>query len=184
MAGKRQQEPGLEPDINQVITPMLDMAFQVLMFFILTFHPSQLEGLMELNLPDAGQAAAPKPEQAQPDKSMLGEPEVAAEITVVLKTRHDGVQDGSVGQILLQERQGAKDMPNKKQGGRDVPDHDALRRYLTEARNGLTNQTDIKIQADSALRYSAIMEIMDVCMRAGFKNIGFSPPPDLATPGT
>jgi hypothetical protein len=135
-------------------------------------------------LPDAGQAAAPKPEQVQPDKSMLGDPEVAAEVTVVLKTRHDGIQDGSVGQILLQERQGPRDMPNKKRGGRDVPDHDALRRYLTEARNGLTNQTDIKIQADSAIHYSAIMEIMDVCMRAGFKNVSFSPPPDLATPGT
>src|SRR4051794_5964424 len=31
-------------NLNIIITPMLDMAFQLLAFFIMTYHPSALEG--------------------------------------------------------------------------------------------------------------------------------------------
>ena len=32
------------PNLNPIITPMLDMAFQLMAFFIMTYHPSALEG--------------------------------------------------------------------------------------------------------------------------------------------
>ena len=70
MAGKRGIEASVDVDINKVITPMLDMAFQIFAFFIVIYHPSQLEGQMLLNLPDVGQAKAAKPEDARPDQSM------------------------------------------------------------------------------------------------------------------
>src|SRR5438270_9189536 len=99
MAGKRTVEASLDVDINKVITPMLDMAFQIFAFFIVIYHPSQLEGQMLLNLPDAAQAKAAKPEEAKPDPSTTGQLELPAEISVIAKTkRPDGSQDGSITQ--------------------------------------------------------------------------------------
>jgi len=179
MAGKRRVEASVDVDINKVITPMLDMAFQIFAFFIVIYHPSQLEGQLLLNLPDVGQAKAAKPEDARPDQSMAGELQLPAEITVVARTkRPDGSQDGSITQISVQEQLGTKDLIKLDPGSNDVPNLDALRKYLQSVRDGLSNQSDIKIQAESGLRYECVMQVMDICTRAGFKNVGFAPPPD------
>ena len=169
MAVKRRSEVSVDVDINKVITPMLDMAFQIFAFFIIIYHPSQLEGQMLLNLPDAALAKAAKPEDASPDRSTTGQLELPAEISVIARTkRPDGSQDGSITQISVQERLGTKDVIKQDQGSKEVPSLDALRKYLQSVRDSLTNQNDIKY----------VMEIMDMCTRAGFKNVGFAPPPD------
>ena len=179
MASERRSEASVDVEINKVITPMLDMAFQIFAFFIISYHPSQLEGQMLLNLPDAAQAKAAKPEDARPDQSMTGQLEMPAEISVIAKTkRPDGSQDGSISQISVQERLGTKDVIKQEQGSKEVPNLDVLRKYLQSVRGSLSNQNDIKIEAESGLRYEYIMQIMDMCTRAGFKNVGFAPPPD------
>ena len=64
---RRDAAASSEVDMNRVITPMLDLAFQVLLFFIFTYHPSQVEeGQMDLTLPDAAKAQAETPQQANP----------------------------------------------------------------------------------------------------------------------
>jgi len=45
----RQKPDHVEPDLP--ITPMLDMSFQLLAFFIMTFHPTQTEGQIMVALP-------------------------------------------------------------------------------------------------------------------------------------
>src|SRR5438477_7103739 len=179
MAGKRGIEASVDVDINKVITPMLDMAFQIFAFFIVIYHPSQLEGQILMNLPDAAQAKAAKPEDAKPNPSMIGELELPAEITVLAKTkRPDGTHDGSITQVSVVDRLGSKDIIKQDQDSKDVPNLDALRKYLQSLRGGLSNQKDIKIEAEGGLRYEHVMQIMDMCTRAGFKNVGFAPPPD------
>ena len=49
MARRRKEEPPV--DITLPITPMLDMSFQLLSFFILTFRPIATEGQMPVALP-------------------------------------------------------------------------------------------------------------------------------------
>ena len=49
---RRQHTPNTEPDLP--ITPMLDMSFQLMAFFILTFRPVPTEGQLSLILPDSG----------------------------------------------------------------------------------------------------------------------------------
>jgi biopolymer transport protein ExbD len=171
MTSRRRAEPALGVELP--ITPMLDLAFQVLLFFIMTYHPSQLEGQMELTLPDAAQAKAASVAEARPDQAAPGELELPSEMTVLVKTQHDGVHDGAISQISVQERQGTK----------DISDLETLRKYLADTRGGLGNQNDIKIQADSGLRYAFVMQIMDMCTRAGFRNVSFGPPPDLGPQG-
>src|SRR5581483_5651250 len=100
MLGKRNKSDSMDVEINKVITPMLDMAFQIFAFFIVIYHPSQLEGQLLLSLTEVAQAKAAKPEDAKPDQSMTGELELPAEISVLAKTkRPDGSQDGSITQI-------------------------------------------------------------------------------------
>ena len=46
-------------------------------------------------------------------------------------------------------------------------------------REGLSNKEGIKIQGDGRLKWSKIISIMDTCRKAGFRDVGFAPPPDL-----
>jgi biopolymer transport protein ExbD len=174
MAKRAYEESGVEPDMNRVITPMLDLAFQVLLFFILTYHPSQVEeGQMQLSLPDAAQPQAANPQDARPDMSMPGDLELPSEVTVSVKTQHGDRAPGQISLITVEDRVNKQDLETPA----------ALRKYLEKIRGGLSNQNDIKLQADSAVKYKYVMEVMDICTRAGFKNVGFGPPPDAGGGG-
>jgi biopolymer transport protein ExbD len=157
-------------DVDLPITPMLDLAFQVLLFFILTYHPSDLEGQVEMSLPDLAQAKAAKPENVNPNASATGPLELPAEVTVLLYIRRDGPRDGSLGRIVVQEKQGNKEIADKK----------ALEKYLEHIRPNLANSHDIKLAGDSDLKNGTTMEIMDICTRAGFTNIALGRPLDQA----
>ena len=68
MAGKhRQQADYVEPDLP--ITPMLDMSFQLMAFFVFTFRPSPTEGQIAMSLPkdDGGGVGIPNPAAPQPE---------------------------------------------------------------------------------------------------------------------
>ncbi|CAN5496975.1 hypothetical protein BH10PLA2_BH10PLA2_36020 [soil metagenome] len=162
------QDPPVEVEIP--VTPMLDLAFQILLFFIFTYQPSRMEGQLEMTLPDLAQAKAAKPENVKPSSSATGELELPAEVTVLLYIRRDGPRDGSLGRIVVQE----------KQGNKELPDRVALEKYLASIRTGLANTHDIKLAGDSDLKNGVTMEIMDVCTKAGFTNIALGKPLDQA----
>jgi biopolymer transport protein ExbD len=160
-------DPPLEVELP--ITPMLDLAFQVLLFFILTYHPSQLEGQMEMSLPDLGQSKAAVPDNAKPQLASSGPLELPSEVTVLLYIRRDGPRDGSLDRIVVREKAGEKKVASKAE----------LERYLEKIRPELANRNDIKIEADSDLKNGIAIEIMDVCTKAGFTNIALGRPLDL-----
>ncbi|HZY87959.1 MAG TPA: biopolymer transporter ExbD [Gemmataceae bacterium] len=151
------------------ITPMLDMAFQLLMFFIFTYHPSGMEGQMDLSLPSDAKARAKTPDQVDPkaeaDKNPL---EIPSDLTVIVRTQQDGVNNGIISALTLEQASGQK----------PVNDLKALESELAEARKA-SSHPNIKIQGDGKLKWSAIVQVMDVCRKAGFNNISFVPPPDF-----
>jgi hypothetical protein len=62
----------VEPDLP--ITPMLDMSFQLLSFFIMTFHPTPTEGQIAMTLPPAeegGGSSNPDITAEQPKKFVV-----------------------------------------------------------------------------------------------------------------
>lgn len=61
----RQTTDFVEPDLP--ITPMLDMSFQLLAFFIMTFKPSPTEGQIAMSLPPA-QVGGPSDKIPDPGK--------------------------------------------------------------------------------------------------------------------
>ena len=170
MSRKRKPIEQSEVELGRVITPFLDMAFQILFFFVMQYQPSALEGQLDMALPATGQGVArEKPDQSSPETDI----ELPAELEVIVRTRdlerQDQVQDGTIGRILVKDSAGERAVGNQED----------LRKYLEKVRPTLNNQDDIKIQADGRLKYVFVVEVMDICRRAGFQNVGFAPPPDL-----
>lgn len=158
---RRARHPALEVELP--ITPMLDMTFQLLVFFILTFRPQALEGQMNFALP-SGSGSMPQGESA------AGEVELPPEWTVMVKTVRDGINDGSISQLIVCSRTGEH----------AVADLKALGRHLKQINQGLANeQATIQISTDSTLKYACLIQVMDVCRQAGFR-VGFAPPADVA----
>src|SRR5947209_14965618 len=62
---RRKPIPLVDPDLP--ITPMLDMSFQLLSFFILTFHPMPTEGQLSVNLPKIDAADKPQDTPTPPE---------------------------------------------------------------------------------------------------------------------
>src|SRR5262249_45163516 len=65
VARTRKEEPPV--DITLPITPMLDMSFQLLSFFILTFKPMPTEGQLAINLPRLDATKTPPTDMPVPD---------------------------------------------------------------------------------------------------------------------
>ncbi len=168
MRRKRKGEHG--PEVELPITPMLDMAFQLLVFFIFTYHPSSLEVQMELSLPAAGEARAQDQKDVDPNKISDSEIEEPAQITIIAKTQLAGGQSGALSQMIV-DGLSKMTLSNVK----ELAAH--LRRLKGDQK--LSNKEKISIQADSGLRWAYVVEIMDTCKKAGFSNIGFSPPTEL-----
>ncbi len=171
----RREKSEAAAEVSLPITPMLDMAFQLLTFFIFTYHPSGLEGQMDLNLPSEKAAAAKDKDQidpnAAPDKAQDLVP--PSDLTVIVRTQQDGVNNGIISALTLEQAAGQK----------PVNDLKALEAELTEAKKAAPNDA-IKIQGDGKLKWSAIVQVMDVCRKAGFNNISFVPPPDFGLAGS
>ena len=173
---KRGGDAGPEPNVP--VTPFLDMAFQLLAFFIMTYHPSALEGQMELALPSNQEKAAASPDQVALDAESHKDPDedlkLPIELTVVIKTQHDGVNDGAISGLSVQDQAGQKpingSLPEMFKG---------LEAHLKTVREGLNNKEGIKVQGDSRLKWKEVVKIMDICRDAGFPNVSFSPPADL-----
>lgn len=161
----RQGDAPTEVNLHVIITPMLDTCFQLLFFFIIMYRPHIMEGQMQMNLP---QKAEPSGKPIEPNLTPDAEPKVDAEVTVLVKTQHDGINDGIISQMVVQER--GKETP--------VADLKALYEHLKKSRESLTNQDDIKLQGDSRLKWAGMVKVVDVCQKAGFKNPNFQAPPD------
>ncbi|HEY7427609.1 MAG TPA: biopolymer transporter ExbD [Gemmataceae bacterium] len=166
MTTRRKPDAGPEPTLP--ITPMLDMAFQLLAFFVMTYHPSDLEGQMDLSLPSENITQAKKQDEVQadakpdPNKAL----ELPANLTVIVRTQMDNVNNGRISALTLQDDAGPHPIDNL----------DGLAAELKERSQTVENKENIKIQADGRLKWEAVVQVMDVCQQAGFKNVRFVQP--------
>jgi biopolymer transport protein ExbD len=170
---------------SEVLLPIpsfLDMAFQILAFFIFTYNPASMEGQIEMAMPASGEARAPDQEQADPTKVPDTELELTSELTVTLTTGGEAAT-GAISSIAVE----GADLVSKAVYSTAKAIEDDLERGMPTFQNflkgkqaGLTNKDSIKIRADSALKYVFVVKVMDACSKAGFKHIGFAPPPDYS----
>ncbi len=172
MSATGRSKPPNESKVQLPITPMLDMTFQLLFFFIINFNPADQEGLMDMALPseDIKQAKNQKDvkQEAAADKDPL---EFPSDLTVKVRTQLDGVNDGEISALSVRNLEGKED---PVEGGLAW-----LKTMLEGKRQEMTNKDNIKVQGDSKLKVRSLMKVMDACRKAGFKNVSMVPPEDF-----
>jgi biopolymer transport protein ExbD len=157
--GRRRYRPGPPDDIYFPAAPMLDMAFQLLAFFILTFRPQTAETHIDLHLP-ATPAALPSAPRgaARPTSRTI---DLDLENDVVVRAEADDLGE------LKSLRLGEAPIDDLAQLGQ------RLRRYveLLGAR-----PLRVRLIADDRLLYEPAARIIAVCSSAGVAAVRLAPP--------
>jgi biopolymer transport protein ExbD len=136
---------------------VLPMTFRVL---------GPAEGELDMYLPRAGEAKAKVPDAVDLSKTSDADIDQSSDLTVVIEAGGGG----DVSKLLVKD----------KAASHAVDDPKGLQAKLKEMRGDLVNKANIKIEAEGRLKYARLVAVMDACLAAGFTQVGFAPPPDLA----
>jgi biopolymer transport protein ExbD len=149
---------GMPEDVPFPVTPMLDMAFQLLAFFILTFRPPSFETRIDLYLP-AAPAALPQ----RPGGVGRGTPtaDLGLETDLVVRAQADaqgGLASLSLGETSLNSPEALGE---------------TLRRYV-----GLLEGQPLRVRlvADDRLRYDLAARLIGQLNLAGVASIRLAAP--------
>lgn len=137
------------PEVELNLAAMLDMAFQILVFFVLTFRPAPVEGQVELRMPPPKAAGAP---------AGLVAPGNGADPLQNLKTLPivlTNTDEGKLRQIRISGDDVAVDPKLAALDGR-------LKKLLSDP---ATPFNQIVIQVGPKMRYDELMRVLDVCSR-------------------
>jgi len=157
VASKRKRKVESPVDVTLPITPMLDMSFQLLSFFILTFHPMPVEGQLSINLPKIDASATPEKEPAPPD-----EQKDEYTVTVIADS------SGAIGSISLKGP--AVTVDNVKN---TAELYERLKNLPKPG--GSAERVAITVEASNDLIYARLIEIMDLSKKAGYDSCNLAP---------
>ena len=156
---RRHESPGTEPDLP--ITPMLDMSFKLMAFFILTFRPVPTEGQLALILPNLGQgppSLAP-PLEEKPDSYIVTVSPtggVPSDVTLL----KDGDTEGQTFKKSPQSETKAMD---------DL--YAALKQIVVEQKAAKRKVPTLDFQFGDQVRYQFVIKMLDDAKLAGFEKI-------------
>ena len=156
----RRFRPGPPDEVFFPVAPMLDMAFQLLAFFVLTFRAPSAETHIDLYLP-ATPAALPSAPEGLTRPSSSRTVDADLENDILVRAEADDLGDLAV----------------LKLGEAIVPDlatlGDRLRRYT-----GLLGKHPLRVRlvADDRLRYEPAAKIIATCSAAGVASVRLSSP--------
>lgn len=156
MARKKKNEPPI--NIAVPIVPMLDMSFQLLSFFIITFKPMPTEGQLSINLPKLDATDQPPPLEPIPPEDKKDEYTVS-------------VYSSSTGELALLGLKGPTG---------NLENIRSLNELLSEMKKipkpeGKADKVSITIEAANDLNYARLIEVMDLCKKAGFDSVNLMP---------
>lgn len=191
MSGNKHDDQSDDKEVNLgiIITPMLDMAFQLLAFFVMTYHPSALEGHIDGKLLPPEKAAVKSTVPAPADPSAMSanpEPDIKEYVRVAIKSVNPGQQvgdkvEGQPTQILVQTP-----IMNAPETVADTDDtlesglkklHERLKQIKEENKDATVV---IKLQPDANLKHAYVVAVWNVCRVSGYENISFvAPSPDI-----
>ena len=149
---RRRHKKRNQGSVEMNLAAMLDMAFQLLTFFILTFRPAPIEGQLSLNLPPPEAQARPKPDKLQAGD---GPGDVLSMETLHLNaTANDR---GDVTELRVEQNpvvQGRFDAANQQRLDKNLQKLFAVQQIPFDR---------IQIAVDGRLRYGELMKIIDIC---------------------
>jgi biopolymer transport protein ExbD len=186
-------------NLGIIVTPMLDMAFQLLGFFVMTYHPSSLEGSYKIEQvlpPEVRQGTFGAAEAKEPELPPKMEKTVLVVIKAPpadkLKNRKEGMiwrihvhgtelgADENAGLIADTDSWvlGAKDDKDRVKEMEAWNDKclELLAGELAKLRKKGLLSPDIKLAPDPQLKHAYLMGIMSACRLRGFSSISFVDP--------
>ncbi len=135
---RRHSSEGIELNV----TAMLDMAFQLLAFFVLTFRPAPLEKAVQLHIPPA-QAIARVPPDVPPDNHL--QPAGINTLRIGLFSTSGGL-----------DRMTLNDLP--------AENFDVLRNNLSTMLSDPGSPIEqVVVQSSENLRYDEVMKVVEIC---------------------
>lgn len=135
------------------ITPMLDMSFQLMAFFIFTFKPAPSEGQIAMSLPEikGGDSAAP---------SAMDDKPVTFIVTVA------GGENGTIANMTIREQDGPP-------GGEPIgAGYDRYGAELRKRRADLKGRpSKVTLEIGSSILHEYVVRLLDIARQAGFDDI-------------
>ena len=151
---------GAPIEVQFPVTPMLDMAFQLMAFFVLTFQAPTAETRLDLYLPTTP-AALPGSPGGRATEPTARKIDLDLENDLVIRARADDL--GDLASLTL------NDSP--------VPDLAALADRLGRYAKVLGERPlRVRLVADDRLRYEEAARIVGVCTSAGVASIRLADP--------
>jgi biopolymer transport protein ExbD len=148
---RRRKRHNQSAEVTLNLAAMLDMAFQLLTFFILTFRPAPVEGQISLRMPPPQGVVVVK--GAEKAGSDLKNPNPVQGVNTLTISVFANPQTGLISSLGL----GTNNVPGGVSG---------LERRLAEVFADPGNPFDqVVIQATDGCRYDELMKIVDVCTR-------------------
>lgn len=141
-------------DVELNLAAMLDMAFQLLTFFILTFRPSPIEGELRLKLPPPVAATMVKPVDTGEVNDSPGTAPVFSLIITI-----EAEPQGDVRVLRL----GPRVVFEGPATAVRMHEFDRLLRELFSIQNSEYEQ--VLIRVGPTLHYEELMKVVDVCTR-------------------
>jgi len=149
------------------VAPMLDMAFQLLAFFILTFQAPGRETGIDLYLP-AAPASVSAPVASEDLVQSAQPPPEVPDLETDLVVRAESDELGDLTRLTLQ--------------GTEVPDPPTLGQRLERYQEQLRDEpVRIRLVADDRLRYDEAAKLISACAGAGVDAVRLAGPSGQAT---
>lgn len=138
------------------VTPMLDMSFQLMAFFIFTYNPSALEGQFAISLAPGDQGG---PAQARPDQVASNKPTTTKPaVTVRAKANPKGKL------VSLEIVSGGKtEMIKAAEGSEDLPVELLLAQLESKLLQYKGDDDRLILLGSIGLRWEESMRVMDSC---------------------
>ncbi len=152
MARRRHRKKRDQGDVEMNLAAMLDMAFQLLTFFILTFKPAPIEGQLAVHLPPP--VPTTKVEAGKVDPNNLSKDVQIDEQTLHLQVTADPM--GDVRQVTLEKSASIE-------GPMTAGAIQALDKRLQSVFSLEVPYDRVQIAVEGQLRYGELMKIVDVC---------------------
>ena len=127
------------------MTPMIDVVFLLIIFFLVSSHLAQQEIQLELDLPDAASGQRPK------------EDEIRRVVINVLPEQRAGKRIMVGGRLVAEE-----ELPQ-------LIDHESRR-----ARREVRGQLEVRIRSDRKVPYRVVEPLMVACARSGVWKVTFA----------
>jgi biopolymer transport protein ExbD len=174
-----------QPEVVLQVTPMLDMTFQLMFFFLTSFNPSESvkEGELDLSLPAKSDTAASNPSDVKPLAEAHKEDiDDKAVVTISLRGQKDPANRGLISYLTINT-----DNTSDEEIKGTVQEREAILKEKLEkvkpaereGKDGKKKVPTVRMAAESDVRWSQVMKMMDVCYSAGYQ-VSFVKPPDLA----